>query len=486
MLPDENIGCNFVVTKNKLMKQTLHFLTLSCALLIGISITAQNVRSLRADEVANPPVIASRSQGPALARTGPQQSVTAAGSCDSIRTTYAGGNGNIGIMFNVVAVQPLTITFFDGVFAGAAGWAYIYHKSGSYIGFETSAAAWTLVDSAYINSFVAATPRHIPIYVNRAMNTGDTAAFYISGDGNLSVDYTNGTSQNALYAQDLYLKVHEGRGMTSPLFNTSATPRVFNGNIYYCPPNSYPCQLTTTTFAGGNGNDGNMFDIVATTDVTINGFYGNIVGSGYVKIYYRNGTYQGNEANPVAWTYIDSALVTGTAGLPTLIPIPVNIPVPTGQTVAFYITGNASGAAVDYTDGTTEGAVFTYDGLITFLEGKGITYPFGTTYTPRIWNGMIDYCVGITGVESSNANLASVNVFPNPFNSTATFAIQTQQPVNNMQLSIYDASGRIVRQVNNINTPTVTIDREGLTGGMYFYMLTAENQLLTNGKLIIE
>jgi hypothetical protein len=192
-------------------------------------------------------------------------------------------------------------------------------------------------------------------------------------------------------------------------------------------------------------------------------------------------------AQAAAWTFIDSAMITGTNGVPTLIPIPVNVAIANGQTVAFYITGTATGAAVDYTDGTTEGAVYTDDGLITVKEGKGVEYPFGTTYTPRIWNGTIDYCMGITSVTEPGAvSATTVNVFPNPFNTTTTFLIQTEQPVNNMQLSIYDGAGRLVRQVNNINTTTVTVDRDGLADGMYFYTLTAENAQLTNGKLIVE
>lgn len=469
-------------------KITLSLFVIACTLLVGIASPAQNMQ-LRPDEAANPtPAAINRAHGSSSHFRSQPASVSAAGGgCDSIRTTYAGGNGNSGIMFNLVAVQPLTITFFDAVFAGDSGWAYIYHRSGSYIGFETTASAWTLVDSAWVVNAGAGMPTRIPLYVGRAMNGGDTLGVYISGDGNgLAVDYTNGTTQNALYVQDFFLKVHEGRGMSTPLFNTSATPRVFNGNIYYCPPSMYPCQTATTTFAGGNGNDGNMFDVTATLDVTVNGFYGNIGGSGYMKIYYKSGTYVGSEANPGAWTYVDSAMVTGTTGVPTLIPIPLSIPIPNGQTVAFYITGNASGAAVDYTDGTAEGAVFSDDGLLLIKEGKGVEYPFSNTYTPRIWNGTIDYCMGITAVEPHMVAAASVNVYPNPFSTTTTFAIQVQQPVNDMQLSVYDGTGRLVRQVNNINTSTVTIDREGLSGGLYFYQLTADQQLLTNGKLVIE
>lgn len=466
---------------------TLKTILMTGALLAGLSADAQTFRGLTADEAANPtPAALRRAQLPASSRQVQPSAAVAGAGCDSIRTTYAGGNGNNGIMFNLVANQDLTVTFFDGVFAGDSGWVYIYNRSGSYIGNETTPGAWTLVDSVMTHNPIPGTPVRIPMYVGRMMNTGDTVAFYISGDGNIAVDYTNGTAENALYTQDFFLRVHEGRGM-GLLWNTSGVPRVFNGNIYYCPPNLNPCQSDSTLFAGGNGADGNMFDITATMDVTINGFYGNINGSGYMKIYYRNGTYLGNETNPGAWTLIDSVMVTSPgANVPTLIPIPFNVPIPAGQTVAFYVTGNGSGADVNYTDGTTEGAVYSYDGMISIKEGKGMVYPFSGLFSPRIWNGMVDYCMGITAISQQEAAPASVNVFPNPFSTTATFAIETQQHVENMQLSIYDGTGRLVRQVNNITTPTVTVDREGLSAGMYFYQLTGDNQQLANGKLIVE
>lgn len=459
------------------------------AAFLGGSLSAQH--GMTADEMLNPtPASLLRAKQQAAGRQIAPHNYTetaTGGGCDSIHTTYAGGNGNTGIMFNVVASQALTVTFFDCVFAGDSGWAYIYRKSGTFVGSESTPGAWTLVDSARVMNSTPGQPVRIPVYVGYAMNAGDTSGFYISGDGNtLAVDYTNGTATNNVYAQDLFIKVLEGSGMSSPLFNPGVAPRVFNGNVYYCPPNQDPCSLTATTYAGGNGNDGNMFDVTAIIDVTISGFYGNINGSGYVKLYYRNGSYMGNEATPGAWTFIDSVMVNGTAGVPTLIPVPVNLPLASGQTMAFYITGNGVGAAVDYTDGTTEGAVFTNDGLIIVKEGKGVQYPFSNTFSPRIWNGTIDYCMGITSVEQHENAVTAVSVFPNPFSTTTTFVIDAQQPADNMQLSIYDANGQLVRQVTNISTNTVTIDREGLAGGMYFYMLTSNNQLLNNGKLIIE
>ncbi|MBI4648613.1 MAG: DUF1573 domain-containing protein [Bacteroidia bacterium] len=149
----------------------------------------------------------------------------------------------------------------------------------------------------------------------------------------------------------------------------------------------------STLFAGGNGQDGNMFNITALNTITITQFAGNLDGiNGYMKIYYRTGTYQGYETNSLAWTFIDSAFVTSNGiGTPTIIPVSIDVTIPAGQTYGFYVTGNNSGLDVDYTDGSSEGAVYVSDLNIQLHEGKGVEYPFGNNFTPRIWNGTIYY-----------------------------------------------------------------------------------------------
>ena len=86
------------------------------------------------------------------------------------------------------------------------------------------------------------------------------------------------------------------------------------------------CDTLKTTFAGGNGLDGNMFDITALSSIVINAFEGNITGNGNIEIYYKTGTFVGSEATAAAWTLIGSTMVTSAgAGVPTLINIPINV-----------------------------------------------------------------------------------------------------------------------------------------------------------------
>jgi hypothetical protein len=158
-------------------------------------------------------------------------------------------------------------------------------------------------------------------------------------------------------------------------------------------PNAYSASLTTT-FASDNGQDGNMFEIHAINTVVITRFDGNIsIPGDNMRIYYKAGSYTGSEDNSAVWTLVGTAnsLVSNGDDVPTPIPISVNVTIPAGQTYSFYITGDGTGSGVNYTNGTAEHAVYVSDSNIEILQGIGIAYPFGLTFSPRIWNGTVYY-----------------------------------------------------------------------------------------------
>jgi hypothetical protein len=150
----------------------------------------------------------------------------------------------------------------------------------------------------------------------------------------------------------------------------------------------------TTTFAGGNGQDGNMFEISALKTVIIRSFDGNLdPPSDDYRIYYKAGTYTGFEDDPGAWTLVGTATNVTSNGenTPTPIPIDIDVTIPGGQTYSFYVTTEGAGSGVGYTDGTSEHAVYVSDANIEIREGIGIQYPFDDTYSPRVWNGTVYY-----------------------------------------------------------------------------------------------
>ena len=158
-------------------------------------------------------------------------------------------------------------------------------------------------------------------------------------------------------------------------------------------------ETLTTTFAGGNGNFGNMFDINALTDVTLLSFDVNAQNGVTidVEVYAKSGTWVGFEGNAAAWTLIGTAtsVVSNGEGIATPLNLTLGYAMLTGETHAFYVTPTDPGGAggFQYTNGTTTGAVFASDTNIEFLEGSGVGYPFdgGTVFQPRVFNGNIIY-----------------------------------------------------------------------------------------------
>ena len=159
----------------------------------------------------------------------------------------------------------------------------------------------------------------------------------------------------------------------------------------------------TTTFAGGNGQSGNMFEVNAlnAAGITVTAFEVNTNvaagGVGDFEVYTLAGNYAGNENNAAAWTLLGAA--TGVpcngAGVPTALPICVDTFVAAGTTQSFYVTHSDSNI-VAYTNGTAAGNVYASNADLEFIEGSGHAYPFSANFTPRVWNGNIFYNVGNT------------------------------------------------------------------------------------------
>ena len=72
---------------------------------------------------------------------------------------------------------------------------------------------------------------------------------------------------------------------------------------------------------------------------------------------------------------------------------------------------------MNYTDGTSQGSVYTSDANMQILEGVGLEYPFsGTPFSPRMWNGTIYYSTATGGASTfswnTGATTQSIDVVP--------------------------------------------------------------------------
>jgi hypothetical protein len=288
--------------------------------------------------------------------------------------------------------------------SGTAGNVKIYFKNGSYTGFTGSASGWTFADSALV---VPAASAFVRVPINLAVKVGalQTVSFYITGiKQGAEVAYDNGITEGNIYLQNADLAIKEGLGVSYP-FGGTFTPRVFRGAVYYCLDTPTVCRSLTTTLAAGNGNDGAMFSVQAkNNDLLIESISPLIQSNQDFSVYYKPGTFVGFESNAAAWTFIDSAGLTAPGlGIPATGFKNLNVLVPANQKASFYVTNHGSGTGLDYTDGILLDSLFASDNFIQFFEGVGVVYPFGTTFSPRVFNGLINYCyLGDTIVPSLN------------------------------------------------------------------------------------
>lgn len=95
-------------------------------------------------------------------------------------------------------------------------------------------------------------------------------------------------------------------------------------------------------------------------------------------------------------------------------------------------------------------------------------------------------CILAGQTNLGNSEIANKNsglIYPNPMSASAT--LQTNYPINNATLTIYNTHGQTVKQVTHISGHNIKISRENLQNGLYFIHLTEGNTTIAIEKLQI-
>ena len=95
----------------------------------------------------------------------------------------------------------------------------------------------------------------------------------------------------------------------------------------------------------------------------------------------------------------------------------------------------------------------------------------------------VDFCTQV-GVEEQVVTNTVVTVSPNPFGSSFTLEITSDEPVSGY-LELLDVNGKVVRTVP-VNSKTVTVSRDGLPAGIYFYRMVNQESVPVTGTLIAQ
>lgn len=159
-----------------------------------------------------------------------------------------------------------------------------------------------------------------------------------------------------------------------------------------------PLAQLETTYAGGNGQAGNMFDIKALSNIVIREIDIHVgdTSSHVGYVYTKEGSWKGFAKNPEAWSEIGSGFtVEGQGeGKPTSLPPNAFAPisVSAGETKGIYIT--LVSAAIRYTfEGGPSTQIVASDSNLQIFKGVGKRFKFGKNFTRRVWNGALRYSI---------------------------------------------------------------------------------------------
>lgn len=312
-------------------------------------------------------------------------------SAETLTTTFAGGNGLPGIMFDVAADKPLSISAIQFASDNAsAGDLEIYVKAGTHVGSEGTAGAWSLLVTApYAAGPVDTAKPPIALPEAITIQPGQRVAFYLRQTAN-SLSYTNGDGVGTVEADDGTLSILEGTAVAGT-FGVATAGRIPNVTIHYSPT---PDTLSTT-FSGGNANDGVVFDVVAKNALNLRSLQVSLedAGTHSLHVYTRTGTHVGFEGAPGSWTLlgVQSVEIVGADTTTVAFEFPEALAIPTGGTRAFMIV--VPGASVVYSNGGPEpvGNIEAEDANLRILKGSGISGLFGTLFPDRVPNVAIRY-----------------------------------------------------------------------------------------------
>jgi hypothetical protein len=188
----------------------------------------------------------------------------------SIATLTGGGNGcGGGVMFDITPTVDITVDSFLNLSGQTQTTTVtVYYKTGTHVGFELNAAAWTTLGTATIST-TSGVMAPVNVGAGIAMTAGNTYGIFIA---NMYSSYTNGTGPNQVFT-NADLTLNAGTGLCGVWTSTTNFPRVFNGTVYYHKGSACESprqQVTATVYPNPVVNIGNDTTICPGVSYTFN------------------------------------------------------------------------------------------------------------------------------------------------------------------------------------------------------------------------
>jgi hypothetical protein len=75
-------------------------------------------------------------------------------------------------------------------------------------------------------------------------------------------------------------------------------------------------------------------------------------------------------------------------------------------------------------------------------------------------------------------------IFPNPFSQQMT--VESVEDLKGSDIIIYNSSGIIVKEIHNASRHSITVQRDNLSSGVYYLVITKNGKMVGTNKLLIE
>ena len=95
-----------------------------------------------------------------------------------------------------------------------------------------------------------------------------------------------------------------------------------------------------------------------------------------------------------------------------------------------------------------------------------------------------DFEITLVSTETISKDNISVQIYPNPFDNETTVMVNGKD-FNTLSLSIFDSSGRVVKEITGSGNQ-IQVNKEKLTQGIYFFKLSSEGEWIQSGKIIVK
>lgn len=134
-----------------------------------------------------------------------------------------------------------------------------------------------------------------------------------------------------------------------------------------------------------------------------------------------------------------------------------------------------------YTNGNTSAGYETIPSTCAINSNRGTTVPKDTMLESVCFSACVN-CLSI-GISEQNSS-GNIRLFPNPTSEDAMIEFNDGKAVHNV--TITDASGRVVRSYNNYSSAYLRVNRESLASGMYFALIDGGTTSAVSIKWVLE